>query len=34
VTLYLTREAWKVAKQEKSPAPGLEAAPAAKTLKT
>lgn len=34
VTLYLSREAWKVAKLEKVPDPGLEAVPAAKALKT
>ena len=34
VTLYMTREAWILAKQEKAPTRGLEAVPAAKALKT
>jgi hypothetical protein len=34
VTLYLTREAWKVAKLEKALAPGVEPVPAAHPLKT
>jgi Family of unknown function (DUF6220) len=34
LTLYLTREAWKVAKVEGAPAPGLEVVRAAEALKT